>query len=294
MEQHLLRACHVNCQSLMAHLDEFRLFFTNSKYDIICLSETWLKPTILDQIVELPGYQLLRCDRIGRMGGGVALLLADTLNVKTLTTSGGEYCRKPEFLIAEVSSGGEKVIVAVVYRPPHCGHLAEFFTIVSDISVQYRHCIIFGDFNVDLLQTTYDSHLISTFVTSSSMHLVPYAPTHHTQTSSTLLDLCMVDNAEKLKSFQQHDIGFLSAHDLIDITYNIYIKRCYARTIVVRDFTTFNSESFLEELIACDWSAIRHTDSIDEKIELLNEYLLSCYNSHAPLKTIRPKRLPAL
>ena len=64
-----LRVCHVNSQSLMAHLDEFRLFFTMSNYHIICLSETWLKPAIPDHQVTLDGYQLYRCDRTGRIGG---------------------------------------------------------------------------------------------------------------------------------------------------------------------------------------------------------------------------------
>lgn len=116
--QHLLRACHVNCQSLMAHLDDFWLFFTNSKYDIICFSETWLKPAVLDNIVELLGYQLFRCDRIGKIGGGVACYIANALNYKILKTSDGDYCQKPEFLIAEISSNEEKVLLVVVYRPP--------------------------------------------------------------------------------------------------------------------------------------------------------------------------------
>ncbi|XP_020297043.1 uncharacterized protein LOC109861696 [Pseudomyrmex gracilis] len=293
-EQHLLRVCHVNCQSLMAYLDDFRLFFTDSQYDIICLSETWLKPAIHDQMVELSGYQLFRYDRTGKSRGGVAFFLANTLNARILKTSGSDYSRKPEFLIAEISSGDEKVLLAVVYRPPHCGHLNDFFTIVADILVQYRHCVIFGDFNADLMQTSYDSNSIMTYITTSSMYLVPYAPTHHTANSATLLDLCIVDDAEKLVSFQQHSIGFLSSHDLIDITFNIYVKRCSARIIIsVRDFTAFDNEVFLSELAGCNWDALLQAENIDEKILLLNKYLLNCYNKHAPLKTIHSKRLPA-
>jgi len=37
-----LRACHVNYQSLFAHLDEFWSFFINAGYLIIC--ESWLTP----------------------------------------------------------------------------------------------------------------------------------------------------------------------------------------------------------------------------------------------------------
>lgn len=71
--------CHVNCQSLLAHLDEFRLFFSNSPYYIICLSETWLKPFIPDWMIELSEYILFRHDRTGKAGSGIAFYLADTL-----------------------------------------------------------------------------------------------------------------------------------------------------------------------------------------------------------------------
>ena len=70
-----IRMCHVNCQSLFAHLDKFRLFFNDSGFQIICLSETWLRDGVTDDLVRLPGYSLHRCDRVGRQGGGVALYL---------------------------------------------------------------------------------------------------------------------------------------------------------------------------------------------------------------------------
>ena len=71
-----LKVCHVNCQSLFAHIDEFRSHFMSSRYHIICLSETWLKPLMSDQMVDFHGYQLFRRDRIGRNGGGVAFYLS--------------------------------------------------------------------------------------------------------------------------------------------------------------------------------------------------------------------------
>jgi len=53
-----LKICHVNCQFLLAHFDEFRHFFLNTDYHIICMSETWLKSMTPDATVELPGYTL--------------------------------------------------------------------------------------------------------------------------------------------------------------------------------------------------------------------------------------------
>lgn len=53
-----LRICHVNCQSLLAHWDEFQLYFVRAGYNVICMSETWLRPEITDAMIALPGYTL--------------------------------------------------------------------------------------------------------------------------------------------------------------------------------------------------------------------------------------------
>ena len=97
-----LRVCHVNCQSLLAHIDEFRSFFEGSGYHIICLSETWLRSSIPDSMVLLRGYHIVRQDRAGKTGGGVAVYLSDQLSSRVIHHSDDEYCRKPEYLMTEI------------------------------------------------------------------------------------------------------------------------------------------------------------------------------------------------
>ncbi|XP_020297720.1 uncharacterized protein LOC109862171, partial [Pseudomyrmex gracilis] len=257
------------------------------------MSETWLKPSLSDQTVSLPGFQLFRCDRVGKGGGGVALFVSGSLKARIITTSGGFYEKKPEFIIAEISTANEKLLLAVVYRPPHCGYLTNFFDTFSNLSTSYKHTIIFGDFNANLLAENYDSDQIRDFIYYSALYLVPYAPTHHTPSSSTWLDLCIVDDKEKLISYDQLDVCFLSSHDLIDITYNIPVGKRDARTITVRDYSNFDWNHFLVELSSCDWSIFINSDEIDNKVTMFNEYISNCYNKHAPLKIIHPKHLPA-
>lgn len=114
-----IRICYVNYQSLLAYIDEFHAFFLNSNYHMICLSETWLKPAIYDHMVSLPRYQLFRCDRIGKGGRGVALFTADFVRIKILATSGRQYYKKPEVLLAEISTLRDRIVLAATYRPPH-------------------------------------------------------------------------------------------------------------------------------------------------------------------------------
>jgi hypothetical protein len=64
-----LKICHVNAQSLIAHFDEFRHFATTNHFHVIAISETWLKPNIVDANVAILGYSIFRSDRT--IKGGV-------------------------------------------------------------------------------------------------------------------------------------------------------------------------------------------------------------------------------
>lgn len=280
-----LRICHVNCQSLVAHLDEFRLFFEDEHFHVICLSETWLVPSISDAFISLPGYTIHRCDRTGKKGGGVAMLIISSLKVKILSTSGGIHCSKPEFLIAEISSNLDKILIATVYRPPHIGFIAEFESTLLQLFSDYINLIVFGDFNADLCVPSHDSTHLRDFITSSNLHLVPYEPTHHLQESSTWLDICFVDDEDKIINFGQTDVPFLSSHDLIHIEYNISVEKASHTSTTARDFRNFRHEDFFCDLAHQSWQMIDETLDIDEKIRLFNLFLTKALDINAPHRT---------
>lgn len=143
------------------------------------------------------------------------------------------------------------------------------------------------------LAQTFDAEQIRTFVASSNLYLVPYSSTHHTRSTSSLLDLCIIDDANKLVNHEQRDICFLSAHDLIGITYNIKIERVPRRPVCVRDFQTFEVDDFLDDLDKKEWNDLYQTTNVDVKVQIFNEVLINCLNKHAPYRAIRPRHLPA-
>lgn len=289
-----LQVCHVNTQSLMAHWDEFNLYFREQISHIICLSETWLKPEVPDRMIDLVGYRLFRRDRIGKGGGGVAFYLLDCLVARILRQSDELYCRKPEYIIAEISDKfAPKLLLAVVYRPPNYGYLQEFENVVFDLQTSYNNMIIIGDFNIDMAVDCYETRRMQTFLTASNLYLVPFGTTHHLINSSTFLDLCMVDDGSKIVGFGQCDVSFLSAHDLIHVTYNFKIDRLQIRNIYCRDFTNFVSEVFLGEFCELEWDRVVIADSVDDKVDIFTSLLIGCYDRYAPVKSVSFKSRPA-
>jgi exonuclease III len=74
----------LNINSLLAHIDEFRVFMNETDIDIISINETKLASSIKDNEVYIPGYEIVRKDRKinGRHGGGVYIYIRCNINYK--------------------------------------------------------------------------------------------------------------------------------------------------------------------------------------------------------------------
>ena len=68
----MLNIGRLNARSLSGKLDEVIMLLQNHEMDLLCPSETFLTAQVLDKFRLFPGYNLIRRDREGRRGGGVA------------------------------------------------------------------------------------------------------------------------------------------------------------------------------------------------------------------------------
>lgn len=103
MKSNALRFAHVNAQSLKAHFSEFSDTFSDVRNHVVAVSETWLQEDTLDAAVALPGYNLVRRDRCGKRGGGVAIYVREELTVRVLSSSSDTFISRPEYIFAEIS-----------------------------------------------------------------------------------------------------------------------------------------------------------------------------------------------
>lgn len=185
---------HCNIRSLNRNKDLLCAFLAQHyfSYDIIALSETWLKRS---EHIPFSGYHCVSNPRqTSSRGGGVALYIRQEL---TLT-------EMPELLISNnnieslfitISTG---MVIGVVYRPP--SSISKSFydvmeTILSALNDRnYNSVIITGDFNIDTygdLNTDY-SLLLQSYNYKNTI----FEPTRITTTSATIIDhiLCNHSN----------------------------------------------------------------------------------------------------
>ena len=79
--------CHLNTQSMSSTFDKFQFMINQTNFDVITLSETWLKSAKhLLKNVRLPGYEFAYRNRDEKLGGGVGTYIRDTIEFKVRKT----------------------------------------------------------------------------------------------------------------------------------------------------------------------------------------------------------------
>ena len=108
----------LNINSLLAHIDEFRVFMNESDIDIISINETKLDSIINENEVYIPGYEIIRKYRkINRQhGGGVCICVRCNLNYTICEDLSSDQL---EYLTVEITKPQTKsLLISTWYRPP--------------------------------------------------------------------------------------------------------------------------------------------------------------------------------
>eukprot|EP00116_Pleurobrachia_bachei_P011043 sb/3471305/ len=80
----------------------------------VCVTETWLKGFHCNEQIVIPGYNVTRSDRSGRVGGGVLLYSADSIPISASYLFDDGVCEATFCEFETINAA-----VAVVYRPPN-------------------------------------------------------------------------------------------------------------------------------------------------------------------------------
>ena len=74
------RMASLNINQLTTHIDELRILLANNDIDIISINETELNESIRDHEVHIPGYEVIRRDRLNKCGGGICFYVKNSIN----------------------------------------------------------------------------------------------------------------------------------------------------------------------------------------------------------------------
>ena len=149
-----LSVCHRNVNSVPSHnFQEIAIlesFVAMHKFNITCISETFLNNTYEDNDLNLNDYSLLQADHSSNAKrGGVCIYHKETLALKVISTP---YLN--ESLLCEVTITSRKCIIGNVYRSPSQksdeseSFLLNFEFSLQDISHRNPYLtLLLGDYN---------------------------------------------------------------------------------------------------------------------------------------------------
>ncbi|KAJ8981734.1 hypothetical protein NQ317_008995 [Molorchus minor] len=190
-------------------------------YDIVGISETWLKPTMPDHGVSIPGHKIVRQDRGGR-GGGVAFFLKNSI----------------KFTVIEVNDDGsaleqlwisKKLCFGTLYRPPNLNFnkcIENLENTLISLLPEYDYVVFGGDFNVDFLNTnSYNYTLLNNLLNKYGLNQIINKPTRVTDNSETLIDIIVTScgnvtaNTEVLTMEDYHSYSDIASADMFNETF---------------------------------------------------------------------------
>ncbi|XP_028025702.1 uncharacterized protein LOC114239610 [Bombyx mandarina] len=287
--------CHINAQSIASHYSELDVTFTDANVHAVLISESWLKPHLPSAAYSLPGFILIRNDRVDRRGGGVAIYLQASFSYKVIASSSSKSSNSAEYLFLEVWVKGVKTLLGVVYCPPSVDYFSSLDSILESLGSDYAHHIIMGDFNTDLLvPLSTRSRKLLDLVESVSLHILPLQATHHNiEGEDTWLDLILTSNPDLVYSHGQFPAPGFSHHDLIYLSYVLKPPKSKPKVLRVRCFGRMDGRRLCEDAAKISWDELTAATSIDDKVTIFNAQLQALYDNHAPVRKFKMKRPPA-
>ena len=292
----LLSICHVNIRSLnnAEKIDHIQAALTE-KYDIITISETWLKNGIDTNYLTLPGYHTpVIKNRIDNSGyGGVLTWISDKLYYNRILTYENNNL---EILWTEIRSNTQKLLIGNVYRPPNSGPIwwEEFQTVYNAINEDniYSTVIILGDFNAHF--PSYEGTKFLEFINNNNLNYHINSPTRITETSAKILDQILSNCCNLIDHVEIEDPVSFNDHCTVGIWLKLKTEKhkCYNRRMW--NFKEMDTNKFQNCLSSIDFSFCDQITDIDSSVEAWTNKVYNAALSTIPNKLvqIRPNDKP--
>lgn len=227
-----------------------------SRFEILCLVETWLSDSIFNNEILPKGYTLYRKDRSHR-GGGVLIAVSTLIPSYLLPT--------PEELevISVVLQLQQDITLCTIYIPPgsQLRYIEVLCSYITSLSSSASTLVIVGDFNqpdvcwLSLRGSCPSSNLLCNTIFECNLSQLVTVPTH---TRGNMLDLIFTNDEDIVDELQVHpetDSPFLTDHYMITCSLrSVCVGSPCVSSSIVFDYSRANWEEFCDYLLDCDFS----------------------------------------
>ncbi|XP_072021334.1 uncharacterized protein [Amphiura filiformis] len=284
-----------NAQSVCNKTDKLCDYVTDHDIDVLCLTETWLRPDDPVVIEELspPGYSFINVPRNSEVDhhGGIGILFKSQLhlglsaNVQLPTFETFEY--------TVVSNTSRTFTIIVVYRPPPskvnkltlATYLENIDEFLSGVDLLPGRILLVGDFNIHYNKPSKsDVRQFSTILASAGLvqHIV--GPTHR---CGNTLDLVITRQDDLImKRYIIDRRHFPKDHFMINCVLDLPKPSAETVTYTVRNYKLIDHDDFSNDLNTkmCH-IANQEYDNVNALLADYNKACSEVLDCHAPPST---------
>ena len=281
--------CHTNIRSMPKNFTSFQSYLASLclEFSAIAISETWLTNDNIE-LYNLPGYNMIGKCREKKRGGGVSIIIKESIKYKVREDL-SMFNTYIESLFIETNNN----VLGVIYRPPNTDILIfnEYLqNIMEVIKGSRKTCFISGDFNINLLNV--DTHepssaFIDLMFSAGFLPLIN-KPTRISKYSSTIIDNIFCNDATN-----NHFNGILvsDTSDHFPIFHiNAIPTKCKNNDIeyfLSRSMSEKNMKHFSESLRNADWNSVLGKDDAQIAFTKFHEIITNKFQSAFPIKKVK-------
>ena len=312
LKRNFLALYYQNVRGLRTKTNTLNLALSSSDYDIIALSETWLRDDICNSELAAD-YKVYRCDRNHvtsalQRGGGVLIGIKNYLTSSTISLPG---CEQLEQVIVRTSVGNDTIYICCIYLRPnsdpdlYTAHSNAINKVLS-MAKPSDTVIVLGDYNLPYLCWSLDNDLNSYIPVNASseqeMVMCESMMSNGLQqinsfsnVNGRILDLAFVNNGDKVDLLEPPaNLLKVDAHhkpfSLCIGTYDDPGDDTFTLTDNCNfDFTRCNFDEISASFAAVNWSILLDHD-LDDAVTVFYEKIFDILHQLVPLKRTPKKR----
>ena len=269
---------------------------TLHKFDVICISETYLDKSADNDALSIDGYNIIRADHPhNQKRGGVCIYFKEQLKLKQIITPNFSEC-----ILCEISMRNKTGYIAVTYRSPSqtasefANFLENFEKLLYQIQ-QFRSSfvVILGDFNAKSKSwwnkdiTSNEGSQIDSLATTYGLQQLISDPTHILPNSSTCIDLIFTDQPNLVVDSGVHPSLHTNCHHQITFCkFNLITEYPPPYQHLVWDYKRANVNSIKQALYQVNWSTILSNKDVHQQVNILNSIILNVFTNYVSNKVI--------
>ncbi len=291
-----MKLCTINANSISPpridapiipiHRNSVKLDLIGTLCHDLGITETWLNSTVANNRISIPGFQdPLRCDRRDSYGG-VAVYVANHLNVTRLND-----IERGECVISKITShqNSNAIYMMSIYRPPKCNNaevesfIADFREMINNIQTIKNPTdiiVTLGDFNFHCSEwwtgskNTTNGRLFHDELLNLKLEQIIGSPTFELNEYQALLDLVITSRPDLVRKWQILDpIASFCKHCPVytELLWKTKVQKASPRKMYyykcLDNLTITAMNNYLCEYI--DWDDCLNNHSVDANVSLL-------------------------